>query len=118
VFVIGAILLAVFVLPYPWGWPVIGLAVLVEIAETFAWIRLLQRIPVKVGPETLVGSTARVVRACRPIGEVRMEGEVWRARCDAGADVGEPVLVRSRDGLTLVVEVQSSASRRSADRAA
>jgi membrane protein implicated in regulation of membrane protease activity len=35
---------------------------------------------------------------------VRIQGEVWSARCDAGADAGDTVIVRSVEGLTLVVE--------------
>ena len=103
-FVVAAILLAIFVLPNPWGWAVIALAVLFEIVETSFWIRVLGRVPVRSGPEALIGRSARVVRACRPVGEVRVQGEVWRARCEVGADEGDRVLVRSRDGLTLVVE--------------
>ena len=104
VWVIGAILLAVFVLPYPWDWPVIGIAAIVEAAETFLWIRLLRRVPVMAGPEALLGSAARVTRACHPIGEVWVRGEIWRARCDAGANTGQRVRVQAREGITLVVE--------------
>jgi membrane protein implicated in regulation of membrane protease activity len=35
---------------------------------------------------------------------VRISGEIWAARCSAGADVGEEVRVVGRDGLTLLVE--------------
>ena len=101
--VVGAILLAVFVLPAPWGWALVGVAVLAEIVETAFWIRVLRRVPVRAGPETLIGRPARVVNACRPIGTVRVHGEVWRAHCRTGADVGETVVVVARDGLTLVV---------------
>lgn len=102
--IVAAVLLALFVLPSPWGWPAIGLGVVIEIVETFVWIRLLQRVPARAGAEVLIGALARVTRACRPIGEVRVNGETWRARCDAGADAGQRVRVRGRDGLTLVVE--------------
>jgi membrane-bound serine protease (ClpP class) len=104
VWIVVAILLAVFVLPDPWGLPVVGLAVVVEIVETFVWIRLLRRVPASAGAEALIGAVARVTAACRPIGEVRVNGETWRARCDAGADAGQRVRVRGRDGITLVVE--------------
>ena len=104
VFLVVATLLAIFVLPQPWGWTAIAVAAVVEIGETIAWMWLLGRVPVQAGPETLIGSVARVVAPCRPHGEVRARGEVWRARCAAGADVGESVRVRARDGITLVVE--------------
>jgi membrane protein implicated in regulation of membrane protease activity len=39
-----------------------------------------------------------------PQGQVRVAGELWRAFCEAGAGVGDEVVVREVDGLTLVVE--------------
>lgn len=104
VFITIAVLLAIFVIPDPWRYPVVGLAVIAEVAETFFWMRLLRRQPVNVGAEALIGTMARVIAPCHPIGEVRVHGEVWQARCDAGADVGQRVRVRARDGLTLLVE--------------
>jgi membrane-bound serine protease (ClpP class) len=103
VFIIAAFLLAVFVLPHPWGVVAVGVAIVAEAVETAFWIRLLRRVPVTAGPETLLGADARVTRACRPIGEVRVNGELWRARCRDGADAGQRVRVEARDGLTLVV---------------
>jgi len=50
-----------------------------------------------------VGAAAEVVEPCHPDGWVRVRGELWRARCDAGADVGAPVRVRAVEGLILVV---------------
>jgi membrane protein implicated in regulation of membrane protease activity len=35
---------------------------------------------------------------------VRLNGEIWEARCAAGASPGDRVRVIGRDGLTLVVE--------------
>jgi len=101
---VGAVLLSLYVLPAPWDAPVIGVAALVEIAETAFWVWLSRRGRVRMGPETLVGARAEVVAACRPTGKVRIEGELWRARCEQGADAGERVRVRAREGLTLVVE--------------
>jgi membrane-bound serine protease (ClpP class) len=57
-----------------------------------------------VGPETLVGAVGRVVTPCRPLGQVRVQGELWRASCADGADEGEEVRVVALDGLTLLVE--------------
>ena len=39
-----------------------------------------------------------------PEGQVRVAGELWQARCEAGAGAGDEVVVREVDGLTLVVE--------------
>jgi membrane protein implicated in regulation of membrane protease activity len=40
----------------------------------------------------------------RPDGQVRIDGEIWRARCERGCDAGATVVVRAVDGLTLEVE--------------
>jgi membrane-bound serine protease (ClpP class) len=101
---LGAILLAVFVLPDQWDLPVILLAAVAEIAETGFWLWYSRRRRVQMGPETLVGATGTVVTPCAPVGQVRVQGELWRARCDAGAQPGEEVRVLELDGLLLVVE--------------
>ena len=103
-FVVVAIVLAVFLLPPPWGWVAIAVGLVAEIAETVVWMRLLRRHPPSAGADALIGAMARTTTACRPIGAVNVRGEAWRARCDAGADAGERVRVLSRDGITLVVE--------------
>jgi membrane-bound serine protease (ClpP class) len=100
---VGAILLAVFVLSPLWGLVAVTLAAVVEIGEFFFWIWLSRRRRVQAGVETLVGERAQVVSPCRPLGQVRIHGELWRARCEAGADVGESVRVDSVEGLTLKV---------------
>jgi membrane-bound serine protease (ClpP class) len=102
--VLGAILRAGFVLPDAWDVPVVVAAALIEIGETGFWLWYTRRRRAQVGAETLIGATARVVTPCRPLGQVRLQGELWRARCDAGADEGDEVRVLELDGLTLVVE--------------
>ncbi len=98
------IAIAVFVVPDAWTLPVIGLAVAVEVSETAFTLWWSRRAPPKVGPETLIGSTGRVVEPLRPIGRVRVRGEVWRARSDAAIDHGARIRVTDRDRLTLLVE--------------
>jgi membrane-bound serine protease (ClpP class) len=101
---VGAILLALFVLPSPWGLVAVLGAIAVEVGETAFWIRLSKRRRPQVGAEALIGAQAEVVTPCRPVGTVRISGELWRARCDVGAERGVAVRVRALDGLTLVVE--------------
>jgi membrane protein implicated in regulation of membrane protease activity len=104
VILVAAILLALFLLPAPWGAFALAVATAVEVAEAAFWIRLSRRRPSVSGAEGLEGALAEVVTPCRPEGQVRVRGELWRARCRAGADPGERVIVRALDGLTLVVE--------------
>ena len=101
---VAAALLAIFVLPSPWGVVAVAAGAFVEIAEAWLFIRLSRRRRVRVGIEALVGATAQVVVPCYPTGQVRVHGELWRARCDAGADVGETVRITGLEGLTLLVE--------------
>ena len=67
-------------------------------------MRWSQRRQAAVGAETLVGRRAIVATDCMPEGQVRVAGELWRAHCRGGASVGDEVVVREVDGLTLVVE--------------
>jgi membrane-bound serine protease (ClpP class) len=101
---IGAVLLALFVVPRPWGLVLVAAAAVVEVGESFFWLHLSRRRGIQMGAETLIGATARVVSDCRPLGQVRLRGELWRARCEAGASAGETVRIVDRDGLTLLVE--------------
>lgn len=101
---VGAILLALLVLPEPWGLVFVGAAAVVEIAETFFWIRISRRWRVRAGAETLIGERAVVAASCRPLGQVRVAGELWRARCEAGVEAGAAVRIVAREGLTLLVE--------------
>jgi membrane-bound serine protease (ClpP class) len=101
---VGAIVLALFLLPAPWGLALVSVAAVVEIAETFFWIHLSRRWRVRAGAETLIGARAEVAAPCEPLGQIRVAGELWRARCERGAGRGETVRIVGRDGLTLLVE--------------
>lgn len=101
---VAGILIGLFVVPDAWTLPVIGAAAVLEVVETFISLRIARRFgPARVGPER-IGETGRVVQPCRPLGTIRVRGEVWQARCEAGADVDERVLVTGREGLVLTVE--------------
>ena len=99
-----AVLLAVFVLEEPWSWLAVGAGAAVELGETGLLIWWSKRRRVVVGAEPLVGRRAVVTTSCRPEGQVKVVGELWRARCAAGADAGKEVVIRAVDGLTLEVE--------------
>jgi membrane-bound serine protease (ClpP class) len=101
---IAAIFLAVFVLPHPWGVAAVAAGLAIEIGESALWIWLSKRRRAQVGAEALLGAVAEVVSECRPEGNVRVAGELWRARCERGANAGERVTIRALEGLTLVVE--------------
>jgi membrane protein implicated in regulation of membrane protease activity len=99
-----ALLLAVFVLEPPWGWVAVAAGAAIELGEAWFWWWLSHRREPAVGVETLVGRVATVTAACRPRGQVRVAGELWQARCDAGAGVGAAVEVVAVEQLELLVE--------------
>jgi membrane protein implicated in regulation of membrane protease activity len=99
-----AILLAIFVLPSPWGLVVVLVGLVVDIAETWLWVRLSRRRRSVSGAEALVGKLAAVVDPCRPRGRVRVDGELWSADCEVGADAGATVRIRAVENLLLRVE--------------
>jgi membrane-bound serine protease (ClpP class) len=99
-----SLLLGIFVLEEPWNWVVVAVGATLEIAETGLFVWWSKRRKAAVGTETLVGRRAVVSVDCRPHGQVRVAGEIWQARCDAGADAGDAVVVREVRGLMLVVE--------------
>jgi len=99
-----AILLALFVLPSPWGLVAIAVGALLEIVETGLFIWWSKRMRAKVGVDSMVGKRGVTVSDLWPVGQVKVSGEIWKARCEAGCDVGTDVVVRAIDGLTLEVE--------------
>ena len=83
---------------------------------TFAlgWLLLVKslaarRLTVRSGSRTLVGRVATVRSVPAPVGQVQLDGALWRARMweleadGAQVDEGSPVVVESIDGLTLTV---------------
>ncbi|HEX7256200.1 MAG TPA: NfeD family protein [Gaiellaceae bacterium] len=99
-----AIVVAVLWLPTAWGIVVIAVAAAIEVAEVGFWFWLSRRRKAVTGAEALPGSRGVVVSPCRPVGNIRVAGELWRARCEEGADVGDSVVVERLDPeLTLVV---------------
>jgi len=74
------------------------------VGEVLFWHSRVRRKRVATGADLLIGATATVSAECRPRGQVRLRGETWEARCAAGAEVGEQVVIRSREGLVLTVE--------------
>jgi membrane protein implicated in regulation of membrane protease activity len=98
---LGGILLAVFVVPWPWGIVTVLVGGLLDVAESVVLLRWSKRRRSTVGAEALVGRTAVVATPT----QVRVAGELWNARSDGRRlTVGDEVVVRGVDELTLEVE--------------
>jgi membrane-bound serine protease (ClpP class) len=96
---LGAILLAIFVVPAPWGVPLIAAGAAVEVAEAWAMLRWSRRRRARSGAEAMIGAEAVVIAD----GWVRIAGERWRARSVTPLEPGATVEVLAIEGLTLVV---------------
>jgi membrane-bound ClpP family serine protease len=93
------------------GWAIallIGTGVF-EVSQTGFWFWHTTRHAAQVGAETMLGQVVEVAQECRPVGYVRVQGELWRARCDEGAEPGARVRVTGRDGLLLTVTREPAA---------
>lgn len=99
-----AILLALFVLPQPWGLVAVAAGATLDIAETGVFLWWSKRREAAVGIDALVGKTGVAVGELWPEGQVKIGGEIWKARCAGGCDPGTKVVVRAVDGLTLEVD--------------
>jgi membrane protein implicated in regulation of membrane protease activity len=99
-----ALLLAIFVLPSPWGVIAVAVALVLDVTEVTVGLWYSRRRKAKVGAESMVGASGVALGELRPDGQVRVNGEIWRASCVVGCEQGAAVVVRSIDGLTLEVE--------------
>jgi membrane-bound serine protease (ClpP class) len=99
-----AILLALFVLPSPWGLVAVAIGAILEIVEAGVFIWWSKRMRARVGVDSMVGKRGVTVGALAPDGQVRVNGEIWKARCDVRCEAGAPIVIRAIEGLTLEVE--------------
>ena len=97
---LGGILLAIFVLPPPWGIVAVVGGGLLDVAESLLLLRWSRRRRAATGTEALLGRSAVVSSPT----QVRIAGELWEARAGRPLVVGEEVVVRAVEGLTLVVD--------------
>ncbi len=91
-------------LPSPWD--VIGgvTALVLFAGEVVFWNQRVRHRKPATGAQTMIGTSGVVVSDCRPRGQIRLDGEIWEARCKEGADAGDTVVVVGLEGLTLTVE--------------
>jgi membrane-bound serine protease (ClpP class) len=73
-----------------------------------AGVRALSRRP-QLGAEALVGAMGTAYGPLTPEGQMKLQGEIWRAVADRPVPDGAPVRVVSVDGLTLRVVAREAA---------
>lgn len=74
-----------------------------------------QRQKTTTGAEGLIGQIGTVRTPLKPEGSVLLEGELWSAHCEEGAEPGEKVRVRAVQGLLLFVSKEHEAVALEAD---
>ena len=97
-------IVGLFFIPDPWRVILLGIAAVIEIGEVYFWIKFLRRYRVTTGAEGMIGELGEVISPCRPEGQVRVRGEIWNARCEPQADLGERIRIKAIEDLTLIVE--------------
>jgi membrane protein implicated in regulation of membrane protease activity len=113
-FLVLALLLLIF-LPYPWNLAGALASSLVGAVEVLFWERRMRGHPVQTGHEALVGATGEAVAPLAPIGQVRVNGELWEAHSSTPIERGARVQVVAIDDLRLEVRpAETSLGRRSA----
>ena len=110
-FLLLALLLLIF-LPSPWN--VIGGLATVSfgVFEVVYWQRRMRRQKVQTGVENLVGAIGEVTERLAPSGQIRVLGELWRARSSSELPRGSRVRVVALNGLTVEVEAVDEAEKR------
>ena len=117
---IGLIIIGSFIaLPLP-GWELLAASAVDAARQTLVSVALVmsgifgfvvykvaqaRRMKVKAGPEQFIGMSGTVVSPLTPRGEVRVEGQIWKAEAvGAIVQAGEVVQVVGREGLILRVK--------------
>jgi membrane protein implicated in regulation of membrane protease activity len=100
-------------LPYGWAvgtfvvWIVKDIAMYPVVRGVFA--------PARTGAEAFIGARGVVMDAIAPLGYVRLDGELWRAESvqpRQAIPAGAPVVVRAVQGLTFLVEAETTGAGR------
>ena len=75
---------------------------LIEFAEIAVWLRW-RNVRATTGIETMIGMTGVALTDCIPEGQVKIKGQIWKARCPEGVEAGTNVRVDAIEGLRLDV---------------
>ena len=87
------------------GWmryAVIAGGALIEIAEIGVWLKW-RNVKSTTGIESLVGMIGVTITDCAPEGQIKVKGQIWKARSDRDVDAGAEVRVTGTEGLLLEV---------------
>lgn len=98
---IAAILAIIFLDP-PWKWIIAGILLVTDVFEIIIWLRWRKTRSI-TGSENLIDQKGEAMGDLDPEGQVKLRGQIWKARATSPVRRGEWVKVDSMDGLTLTV---------------
>jgi membrane-bound serine protease (ClpP class) len=101
VLTIGTILAFVF-LDWPWR-ALVVLGLLAFEGLEIALFLKLRKMRTIIGAEAMAGEVGQALTDCKPNGQVKLKGQVWKARCPQGVDAGAEVIVTKMEGIFLEV---------------
>ena len=99
-----ALILALVFLPAPWAFLVIAVAALLEVCLWFFGIRYSRRRRAQVGVQTMIGTVGEAITSLTPDGQVKVDGEIWKAHGSPEIRAGDAIRITGVHGLTLEVE--------------
>ncbi len=79
---------------------VIAAVALIELAEIAIWLKW-RKVRSTTGVESLVGSNGVAITDCDPDGQVKVKGQIWKARAEDRVAAGDAVQVLAVEGLRL-----------------
>lgn len=81
---------------------VIAALALFEVFEISLWLRWRRKRSI-TGAEAIVGTRGVAVTDCRPSGQVRVRGQLWKAIAEGDVEATEPIEVVGVEGIRLRV---------------
>ncbi len=87
---------------WPWRGLVIAFFLVIDIAEIIIWLRWRKKKSI-TGAESVVGERGVAITDCKPDGQVKVRGQIWKATCPGGVAAGLEVIVDEIDSIKLVV---------------
>ena len=100
-FIVGTLIAFLF-LDGIWRVVLIAAVALLELAEIGLWLRW-RKVATTTGVEGLVGTYGTALTDCAPDGQVKVKGQIWKARCRDGVSAGDGIEVIGVEGLRLDV---------------
>ncbi len=105
-----AVIVAWLWLSPPWNVLVVAGALFFELFEIWIFLSIRKKKTI-TGPEAMTGTRGEAVTECRPEGQARIRGQLWRVTCSEGVAAGEPVVVTAVHGTRLDVAPAPAAER-------